>query len=234
MYAFDNIICTIPARSGSKRLPNKNTMILANKPMIAYSIEAAIHTQLFQDIYVCTDDPIIASIAQDYGAKVPFLMEPDLCGDLVASHIPCQEMASFLSKEGKVIDSMLCLQPTSPLRSVEDITKGVRKFFEEKLDFLVSVTPIDPHYFHWALQSNNEGFWEMFFGTTYMLERPLLPSVYRPNGSIKIAKLEKLKEVGNFFGKRLGVIETPEERSIHVATQFEFKFCEFLLNSQRS
>lgn len=233
MPSIETTICTIPARAGSKRLPAKNLMSLLGKPMLAYSIETALKSDLFQEVYVCTEDPEIASIAEQYGAKVPILMKPEVCGDLVPSHVPCQSMASFLTSQGQLIDTLVCLQPTSPLRSVEDLQKGVNRFFEDSLDFLVSVTPIDPHYFHWALQPDEEGAWEMYFGSTYMRERPLLPPVYRPNGSIKIANLENLKKIGNFFGNHLGVVETPEERSIHVATQLDFEFCEFLLiNSQ--
>jgi N-acylneuraminate cytidylyltransferase/CMP-N,N'-diacetyllegionaminic acid synthase len=97
------------------------------------------------------------------------------------------------------------------------------------LDFLVSVTQIDPHYFHWAVVPRVDRDWHLYFGAEYIKEREQLPPVYRPNGSIKIARMQKLLEFGHFFGPRLGVIETPEERSVHVATRFEFDLCEFLL-----
>ncbi|MCX5964343.1 MAG: acylneuraminate cytidylyltransferase family protein [Cyanobacteria bacterium] len=225
-------ICAIPARAASKRLVNKNLLALASKPMIAYSIETAIKSGIFESVYVCTEDQCIAEVAKSYGAKVPFLMQPELCDDLVASHIPCQEMASFLINQGEEIEVLVCLQPTSPLRSIDDIKNSVAIFREDDLNFLVSVTPIDPHYFHWALQCKNQNNWEMFFGNQYLKERPLLPPVYRPNGSIKIAKLAQLKKTNHFFGDKMGIIETPEERSIHVATQFDFDLCEFLLGKQ--
>ncbi len=224
-----NMICTIPARGGSKRLPKKNILPLVGKPMIAYSIETAMKSSLFEEVYICTNDDEIATIAKQYGAKVPFLMSQDLCGDLIPSHIPCQKMAEFFINEGKKINTIVCLQPTSPLRSIEDLIEAIQIFFNQDYDFLVSITSIDPHYFHWAVQKQDNRYWKMYFGNQYMKERLLLPSVYRPNGSIKIANLEKLREVGHFFGSKLGVIETPEERSIHVATQFEFDLCQFLL-----
>ena len=70
----------------------------------------------------------------------------------------------------------------------------------------------------------------MYFGSKFLMERPLLPPVYRPNGSIKIGRLDRLKELGHFFGDKLGTIETPEERSVHVATRFDFDICESLLS----
>jgi CMP-N-acetylneuraminic acid synthetase len=71
--------------------------------------------------------------------------------------------------------------------------------------------------------------WAMFFGDKYMLERPLLPPVFRPNGSIKIGRTAPITERRNFFGPRLSVYETPEERSVHVAERFDFELAEFLL-----
>jgi CMP-N,N'-diacetyllegionaminic acid synthase len=222
------MICTIPARGGSKRLARKNVRELAGKPLIAYSIEAALETRLFDQVYVCTEDAEIARVAAQFGASVPELVPEELCGDLVASHIPCQYVTSRVSANGR-IDSLLCLQPSSPLRSAQDIRDAVEKFSEGQFDFVVSVTPVDPHDFHWAVVPGEGTYWRMFFGTQYLKERPLLPPVYRPNGSIKVAKLSALAATGNFFGERLGVIETPLERSVHVAIEFDMKLCETIL-----
>ena len=197
--------------------------------MIAYSIEAA-RDSGFGDVYVCTDDARIAEIAASYGALVPRLMPEDLCGDLVASHVPCQFMASEMARAGHSFESLLCLQPSSPLRSAEDIRGAVELYNKGTSDFVVSVTPIDPHCFHWAVAPAAAPYWKMFFGTHYMKERPLLPVVCRPNGSIKIAKLSALGKAGNFFGERLAVFETPEVRSVHVATEFDLTICKAILN----
>jgi CMP-N,N'-diacetyllegionaminic acid synthase len=220
--------CTIPARGGSKRLPRKNLRQLAGKPLIAYSIEAALKSGLFAEVYVCTEDAEIAERAREFGATVPRLVPEELCGDLVASHIPCQFIAASLPVN-KPIDSLVCLQPSSPLRSAEDIRQACEKFLSGEFDFLVSVTALDPHDFHWALVPSKSPYWKMFFGTQYLKERPLLPAVYRPNGSIKIARLTALSQAGNFFGERLGVIETPFERSVHVAVEFDLNLCETIL-----
>ncbi len=226
--ALDSWLCAIPARAGSKRLAGKNLRALAGKPMLAYSIEAALESGLFKDVFVCTEDETIAFEARRRGAQVPFLMPAELCGDMVASHAPCQRMAEHLAAKGRTIDTLVCLQPSSPLRSSDDIKASVDRFSRGDLDFLASATPIDPHYFHWALSEKSDE-WGMWFGTQYIKDRTLLPPVLRPNGSIKIARLERLREVGHFFGPRLGVVETPEERSVHVATTFDFDLCEFLL-----
>ncbi len=222
------MICTIPARGGSKRLPRKNVRDLAGKPLIAYSIEAAQGSGLFDQVYVCTEDEQIARTAMKFGAKVQELVPAELCGDLVASHIPCQYIAARLPAQEQM-DSLLCLQPSSPLRSAQDIRNAVEKFSEGQFDFVVSVTPVDPHDFHWAVVPGEGKYWKMFFGTQYLKERLLLPPVYRPNGSMKIARLGALAATGSFFGERLGVIETPLERSVHVAVEFDLKLCETIL-----
>jgi len=226
---LDRMMCAIPARGGSKRLARKNVRDLAGKPLIAYSIEAA-RDSGFHEVYVCTEDAQIAEVAVRHGAVVPRLMPEDLCGDLVASHVPCQFLAAELAKAGHWFESLLCLQPSSPLRAAADIRGAVDLYNKGTYDFVVSVTPVDPHYFHWAVVPSSQPYWKMFFGTEYMKERPLLPVVCRPNGSIKIAKLSALSALGNFFGERLGVFETPEERSVHVATEFDLTVCKAILH----
>lgn len=219
--------CVIPARGGSERLPRKNLALLGGRPMIEYSIEAAQQSGCFDDVYVCTDDPEIAAVARGRGASVPILIPADLAGPLVPSHQPAQWLHEWL-KSGA--DTLICLQPSSPLRSAADIQTALATFEDGAYDFLVSVTPIDPHYFHWAVQPEPEGRdWRMYFGDQFMQERPLLPPVHRPNGSIKIANFQALKRTGHFFGNRLGVTVTPEERSVHVAVVFDLVVAEALL-----
>jgi len=224
------MLCAIPARGGSKRLPGKNLRALAGKPLIAHTIEVARQSGLFESVYVCTENQEIADIARAFGASVPFLMPEELCGDLVASHKPCQRLAAHLAEQGRPTGILVCLQPTSPLRNVDDLKAAVNKFQgNDDFDFLVSVTQVDPHDFHWAVVPNSDGYWRMYFGNEYMRERPLLPPVFRPNGSIKIARLPALAQVGHFFGKRMGVTETPPERSVHVALEVDLKLCELIL-----
>lgn len=226
----ETIFCAIPARGGSKRLPRKNVRQLANKPLIAYSIEVARNSGLFSSAYVCTDDEEIAQVALRLGARVDELVPAELCGDLVPSHVPCRYvMQKTAQRTGETFNWLLCLQPTSPLRDGSDLHNAVRISDEAECDFVVSVTPLDPHDFHWAVVPEDDGNWKMFFGSQYMKERPLLPPVYRPNGSIKLARVEALDRFGHFFGTRMKVVETPPERSVHVATEFDLRLCECLL-----
>ncbi len=228
----ERMLCAIPARGGSKRLPRKNLRLLAGKPLMAHTIDVAHQSGLFESVFVCTEDKEIAQVACDYGASVPLLMPQELCGDLIASHVPCQYLATHLAESGCSADILVCLQPTSPLRNVDDLKAAVHKFQADDFDFLVSVTQVDPHDFHWAVVPDGDHYWRMYFGAQYLKERPLLPPVFRPNGSIKIARLQALAQVCNFFGERMGVLETPPERSVHVALEFDLKLCDLILAEQ--
>jgi CMP-N-acetylneuraminic acid synthetase len=223
-------LCVIPARRGSKRLPLKNILPLNGKPMLVYSVECASESEVFDQVFVSTEDPEIASIAESAGAKA-HLRPAELAGDLVSAADVCIEVYERRISIGERYDSVVCLQPTSPLRSADDVRLSWRSFCESGADFLVSVTAIDPHYFHWAMHSEGE-WWRMFFGEKYLMERPLLPPVYRPNGSIKIARAQPLLDLRIFFGPRLTVYETPEARSVHVAEEFDFKLAGFLLQER--
>ncbi len=226
-------LCVIPARRGSKRLALKNIKPLAGKPMLAYSIEAALHSGLFETVYVSTEDTEIGAIAERFGARF-HLRPPELAGDLVSATDVCIEVFQVLQTAGETYDAIICLQPSSPLRNAQDICGSWEMFCLSKADYLVSVTPIDPHYFHWAVQQNGDqdSDWAMYFGDQYMIERPLLPPVFRPNGSIKIGRADPLLEHRNFFGPHLAVYQTPEERSVHVAEAFDFDLAAFLLSRQ--
>lgn len=211
--------CVIPARRGSKRLANKNLYPLAGRPMLAYTVEAALESGIFTSVIVSTEDEEIAEVARAFGA-VAHPRPKELAGDLVSATDVCIEAFEKLGGSVDEIGGIVCLQPSSPLRSAEDIRESWRTFVEREADYLVSVTEIDPHYFHWALKGG-DGDWKMWFGDDFLMERPLLPPVFRPNGAIKIGRPGPLIERRNFFGPRLCVHPMPEERSVHVAFQFD-------------
>lgn len=220
-------LCVIPARRGSKRLPQKNVIDLAGKPMLAYSVEAARLSSLFDQVFVSTEDDEIGRIAEEFGA-VYHRRPIELANDMVSATDVCIELFNTLVGAGDSYDAIVCLQPSSPLRSRDDIVGAWEKFCATGASYLVSVTPIDPHYFHWAVHAD-DGQWTMYFGDKYMMERTLLPPVFRPNGSIKIAQAESLRVRRNFFGSPLAVYETPEARSIHVAEKFDLDLARFLI-----
>ncbi len=225
-------LCVIPARRGSKRVALKNIRALHGKPMLAYTVQAASESGIFADVFVSTEDAEIADIARSFGARVHRRPEA-LAGDLISATDVCLDVEASLLAAGSPHDAIVCLQPSSPLRSSADVRESWRKFVESGADYLVSVSPIDPHYFHWALIEKERG-WQMYFEEKYLLERPLLPPVVRPNGAIKIGRTEPLRAARNFFGARLEVYRMPDERSLHVGEPLDFELAEFLLSKAQA
>jgi len=129
-------------------------------------------------------------------------------------------------------DVIICLQPSSPLRRAADIDNAWRVFNETKPDFVVSATPIDPHYCHWAIERRTDGRCAMVFGDRFLTVRQNLPEFFRPNGAIKIARVGALRVQNNFFGSSLDVSLMDEARSVHVAVQQDLDLCEFYLKCQ--
>jgi N-acylneuraminate cytidylyltransferase len=134
-----NNLCIIPARGGSKRIPRKNIKDFLGKPIIAYSIEAAINSNLFDEIMVSTDDQEIAEVAIKYGAKVPFLRSKDNANDFATLADVVNEVLAIYTQKGKNYKYGCCILPTSPLIRVETLNEGFELMLKENFD---SVRPI--------------------------------------------------------------------------------------------
>lgn len=202
-------IAIIPARSGSKGLKDKNIIDLCGKPLIAYSIEAALETSLFDHIIVSTDSEHYAEIAQHYGAEVMMRGEA-LSNDKATTFMVLEDILKNRLQES--IDYFVLLQPTSPLRTSKHITEAIEKFESkiEHFDFLVSmkeaehakvlVNPID----------DDESL--KYFDTDFSNYRRQGYKDYSPNGAIFIAKPDSYLEQKHFFGaKALSYIMSAED-----------------------
>lgn len=202
-------IAIIPARSGSKGLKDKNIIDLCGKPLIAYSIEAALETSLFDHVIVSTDSEHYAEIAQHYGAEVMMRGEA-LSNDKATTFMVLEDILKNRLQES--IDYFVLLQPTSPLRTSKHITEAIEKFESkiEHFDFLVSmkeaehakvlVNPID----------DDESL--KYFDTDFSNYRRQGYKDYSPNGAIFIAKPDSYLEQKHFFGaKTLSYIMSAED-----------------------
>lgn len=202
-------IAIIPARSGSKGLKDKNIIDLCGKPLIAYSIEAALETGLFDHVIVSTDSEHYAEIAQHYGAEVMMRGEA-LSNDKATTFMVLEDILKNKLQES--IDYFVLLQPTSPLRTSKHITEAIEKIESkiEHFDFLVSmkeaehakvlVNPID----------DDESL--KYFDTDFSNYRRQGYKDYSPNGAIFIAKPNSYLEQKHFFGaKALSYIMSAED-----------------------
>ncbi|NLM18530.1 MAG: pseudaminic acid cytidylyltransferase [Clostridiaceae bacterium] len=135
-------IAIIPARGGSKRIPRKNIKNFLGKPIIAYSIESAIQSKLFDEIMVSTDDEEIAEVAKKYGASVPFMRSKENADDFASTMDVLHEVVTSYKKElNKEFDYVCCIYATAPLIQVEQLKKGLELLLKEHL---ASVYPIVP------------------------------------------------------------------------------------------
>lgn len=225
-------LCVIPARAASKRLPGKNLLDLGGKPMLAWTVEAALESAIFETVYVSSEDERTLEQARGWGAATPFVRPDELAGDTVTNVAVALHQADQLAEDGHSHDAVVCLQPSSPLRSGDHVRRAWEQFLSDDADFLASVTPIDPHYFHWAMRLHPATGWGMYFGDEFMNVRQKLPPVFRPNGAIKIARIEPLREAGNFFGAPMSAYEMPDDASIHVATRTDLVIAEALVKER--
>ena len=217
----------IPARGGSKGLPRKNIKNLANKPLIAHSIIHAKEARLVDKVYVSTDDREIAEISRDYGAEI--INRPDeLAGDTASSESALIHAVEQIEATGVVIDLVVFLQCTSPIRTGTDIDNAIRKVKTEGADSLLSVSP--SHRFLW--QEVDGVAKSINYDYRHRPRRQDMPSQYVENGSIYIFKPWVLKELNNRLGGGITLFPMSEEASWEIDSLLDFEIAESLLKKK--
>lgn len=231
-------IALIPARGGSKGLPGKNIRPLMGKPMIAYTIEAALACPLIDAVYVSTDDTTIADVARQYGAQVPFMRPPELATDTASSQDAVVHfMDWFITTHGEPAHTLVLLQPTSPGRSVIDVTDALMRFAQLPANSaLVSVMPSKPVQWQGTLHQDDRLVFHPLAsvsdsGADMTQNRQALnknaPQVAL-NGAIYIAPWQRAYE-GQFLSAPVtGFLMTPEA-SIDVDTLLDFDWAELVM-----
>ncbi|SEA44335.1 cytidylyltransferase domain-containing protein [Alkalimonas amylolytica] len=190
------VLAIVPARSGSLQLPDKNIRPFHGKPLMAWSIEAALTSGVVDSVVVSTDSPDYAAIACQYGAEVPFLRPKDLSGSDAGLMAALQYTVQQLALLGRHFDWVLCLQPTSPLRTASHIKDAVQQFaaLEDPNKSMASVYPVDAKY-RWLLRTSEEGrlqFLDNGLNQQGVYARQHNGAVYMPNGAIFIMQTNKL------------------------------------------
>ncbi|OGZ35141.1 MAG: hypothetical protein A2V60_01455, partial [Candidatus Portnoybacteria bacterium RIFCSPHIGHO2_01_FULL_39_19] len=190
MYKNKKILAIIPARGGSKGIPKKNIRLLTNKPLIAYTIEAALKSKLLDRVIVSTEDKEIKEISKRYKAEV--VKRPKkLSGDTTPMQSVLEHIISYLKKHGNYKPNIIVLlQPTSPLRAAHHIDEAINKFLEEKYDSLLSVCP--SHAFIWKINRSTAICINYDFKkrTRKQARRQDRKPEYKENGAIYITKYE--------------------------------------------
>lgn len=224
-------LAVIPARGGSKGLPRKNIRNLCGKPLIAYTIEAALASKVFDTVMVSTDDAEIAEVSKKYGAEVPFLRPESLSGDKVSSDFVAVHALKYYLDNGICFDDICKLQPTSPLRTAEQIKESYFKFLRDGTDYMVSICKCE-HSPLWSLTLDQNGRLDRFIqGEQKDGLRQALPDYYRLNGAIYWACAKKYLQSGDFCGdKFLGYI-MDRKSSIDIDSEDDLKLAEFYIGN---
>lgn len=224
-----NNIAIIPARSGSKGLKDKNIKALAGKPLMSYSIEAALESGIFEEVMVSTDSEEYASVAKACGAHVPFLRNEETSTDRASSWDAVREVLHNYELRGKVFDAVVLLQPTSPLRTASDIAAAYRIFESKMAKAVVSVCEME----HSPLWSNilpEDDSLGGFLQPDVLKGRQSLKSYYRINGAIYMYRLDDYKNLqfslyeDNCFAYRMSI-----RKSVDIDTEVDFLMAECLM-----
>jgi pseudaminic acid cytidylyltransferase len=174
-------VAIIPARGGSKRIPRKNIKNFCGKPMIAYSIEAAQQSKLFDRIIVSTDDDEIAAIAHSYGAEVPFIRPRELSDDYTATIPVIAHVIQKLKEKGTIIDSVCCIYATAPFIRHEDISTAYNALITQRKQYSFPVTSFSFPIFR-GVNRDKEGNIEMFWPEHFITRSQDLPEAYHDAG----------------------------------------------------
>ena len=227
------ILAVIPARSGSKGLKDKNIKNLCGLPLCAYTVNAAKESGIFEEIHFSTDSRLYADIAMQYGASVPFLRDAVLASDTASSWDVVKAVIERYKKDGYEFDAVMLLQPTTPLRSAEDICNAVALFKEKNANAVVSVTD-PPHSPLWSAPLPPDGNMQIFHERFESLKaRQTLEKYYALNGAIYLTGVEHLMSRSDIYEDGCYAYYMPPERSFDIDSQLDFDWCEFYLSSMK-
>ncbi len=225
----NSILALIPARGGSKGVPGKNIRPLADKPLIAWTIEQARRCSWIDRVIVSTDDPAIADTAVRWEAEVPFLRPPELATDETKMVEVVLHALDWCTQNDRAYELVMLLQPTSPLRIAGDIEAAAQLLEDRAADAVVSVCPCE-HSPLWTNTLGPNGQMKDFLRPDAMGNRQDHPAYYRLNGAIYLAKTSYFRQCRGFFGHGTYAYIMPSERSIDIDSPLDFQMAEFLMN----
>lgn len=226
-------LAVIPARSGSKGLPDKNIKPLAGKPLMAWTIEAALSSGVFDTIHVSTDSEKYAGIAREHDADVPFLRSAASSSDTASSWSVLLEVLEKYAQLGQNFDTVTLLQPTSPLRTAEDIRCTHRMMAEKGAEAVVSVCEVD-HSPLWCNTLPENGCMDGFLPPEAYLPRQSLRTYYRLNGAIyMISTAALLRKKRLVYDADCYAYIMPRIRSIDIDEPVDFLIAETLMRENK-
>lgn len=221
-------LAVILARSGSKGLKDKNIKELAGKPLLAYTVEAAIESGKYDMVHVSTDSELYADIAKKYGADVPFLRDEELAGDKSSSWDALRFVVTEYEKLGKSFDTVTLLQPTSPLRDAKDIQNAFDIYESKNATAVVSVCEVDQS----PLVCNTlpeDGSLYGFIDLNKVGRRQDMKPYYRINGAIYIQKTNLLMDNTSIYSEGSYAYVMDKRHSVDIDDEVDFTVAQAII-----
>ncbi len=227
------IIAVIPARGGSKRIPKKNIINLAGKPMIAWTIEAALKSKYLSKVIVSTDDEEIASVAIKYGAEVPFLRDKNADDHSPISLATIRTLEQLNEIENIIPEVVVQLMANCPNRGSEDIDKAIENFILHKLDYQISSFKYGWMNPWWAHKVDSKGIASPIFNEEERVKRSQdQPDLYCPTGAIWIAKVPSLIKSQSFYGNNYSFFPIPWKKAIDIDDYDDLEMAKFFMKEK--
>lgn len=220
-------IAVIPARGGSKRIPRKNIKPFCGKPMIAWSIELAKASELFDRIIVSTDDAEIAEVAKCWGAEVPFMRPEELSNDYTGTTPVIAHATQWLIDQGEHISAVCCIYATAPFIQVNDLKQGCKELNSGNWDYTFSATDFAAPIFRSFKQSKAGGV-EMFFPEHFTTRSQDLPIALHDAGQFYWGRPSAWLEGRRIFDEKSKPIIIPRWRVQDIDTLEDWQRAEIL------
>lgn len=220
-------IAVIPARGGSKRIPRKNIKGFCGKPMIAWSIEAAKASGLFDRIIVSTDDAEIAEVAKQWGAEVPFMRPPELSDDYAGTTEVVAHAAQWALKQGFDVDAVCCIYATAPFIQADDLKRGLLALESGEWSYAFTVTDFAAPIFR-SFKQNSDGGIEMFYPEYFSTRSQDLPTALHDAGQFYWGRPSAWIEGRRIFDRHSIPVVIPRWRVQDIDTQEDWERAEIV------
>jgi CMP-N-acetylneuraminic acid synthetase len=227
-----NDIAIIPARGGSKRIPSKNIVDFNGKPLIAWTIEAALATGLYAKVLVSTDSKEIAEISTHFGAKVPFLRASNYDDIAPISEATCDALVQAETYWNTKFDTVTQLMANCPLRTAEDIMGFTSEFKNKDTNFLLSCFKFGWMNPWWAFKFKEDGRHSFLFADTLKKRSQDLDDLFCPTGSIWIGKADALKISRSFYGEGQKFAEISWYSAVDIDDESDLQFARMISASR--
>lgn len=226
------MICAIvPARGGSRGIPRKNLRPFRGRPLVCHAIDVGHAATLVERVIVSTDDPEIATVARAAGGEAPFLRPAALAQDDTPTLPVLQHAVQWLEESGSAVTAVVLLQPTSPLRTAEQVDAAIRIFLETGADSVASVCEVD-HSPYWMQRLEGDRLIPFAPEGRAYLRRQDLPRLYRLNGAIYVTSRAVLMNEERVLGADTRALVMERHHSVDIDDELDFQLAELVAGAE--